>query len=660
MAFLELIDIHKSYFLGKEELPVLKGISLGFEKGEFVSILGESGGGKSTLMNIIGGLDREFSGDLLIDGQKLDHTQEKQVDDYRRARIGYIYQSYNLISHLTVLENVLISLEMTSLNRQQRIQRAKELLTQVGLADQLKKHPNQLSGGQKQRVAIARALASDPQIILADEPTGALDSQNTQEVLELLKQIAADGRLVIAVTHSQEVASHGTRIVHLEDGVIDSDRRLKAAYSVPQKQPKFTSRALTAMASYQNAFKHLLYHFQQNSLIVLGTAIGIFAVLLFSGLGNGVNSYIQDQINSLANPQVITIAGNPNGKYLSEQKAQTSMQQAGSDPTQYAISQKQINKLKKIKHVVKVQSGYQLSSYTLSAANKKATGSTLQTYTAAYTNNVLKNGSWPQQGELVLDRSLGEQLFGNLSAKKMIGKTVKVNYNWLTSNGQPVQASGSFKISGIIDGKKAGTMMLANYQSIKASLQKANAMTSPNFLSVKVGQLDQVEAAAKKMRHLKTAGKYDFAVITIGSLLKTVNRYVSLASTVLAAIAGISLLVSALMIIVTMYMSVAERTKEIGILRALGERRKDIRRLFTSESLLLGFFAAILGLVIAWSVGALLNHALYGLIKYNIVQMNLSNVIFAFAAAMIIAFIAALLPARKASRLNPIDALSAE
>ena len=162
------------------------------------------------------------------------------------------------------------------------------------------------------------------------------------------------------------------------------------------------------------------------------------------------------------------------------------------------------------------------------------------------------------------------------------------------------------------------------------------------------------------MRHLKTAGKYDFAVITIGSLLKTVNRYVSLASTVLAAIAGISLLVSALMIIVTMYMSVAERTKEIGILRALGERRKDIRRLFTSESLLLGFFAAILGLVIAWSVGALLNHALYGLIKYNIVQMNLSNVIFAFAAAMIIAFIAALLPARKASRLNPIDALSAE
>lgn len=660
MAFLELIDIHKSYFLGKEELPVLKGISLGFEKGEFVSILGESGGGKSTLMNIIGGLDREFSGDLLVDGQKLDHTQEKQVDDYRRARIGYIYQSYNLISHLTVLENVLISLEMTTLNRQQRLERAKQLLHQVGLGDQLKKHPNQLSGGQKQRVAIARALASDPQIILADEPTGALDSKNTQEVLELLKQIAADGRLVIAVTHSQEVASHGTRVVHMEDGVIDSDRRLRAAYPVPERKVEFESRTLTAMASYQNAFKHLFYHFQQNSLIVLGTAIGIFAVLLFSGLGNGVNSYIQDQIDSLANPQVVTITNNPAGKYLSEQKAQASVQQASNDPTQHTITQKQVNKLKKIKHVTKVQTGYQLSNYTLNVGNKKATGSTLQTYTATYTSNVLKQGSWPHQGEIVLDRSMGEQLFGNISAKKMIGKKVQLNYNWLTSASQPVQASGSYKISGIIDGKKAGTMMLANYASIKTSLQKAKAMTSPNFLSVKVNSMDQVEAAAKKMSHLKTDGKYDFAVITIGSLLKTVNRYVSLASTVLAAIAGISLLVSALMIIVTMYMSVAERTKEIGILRALGERRKDIRRLFTSESLLLGFFAAILGLVIAWAAGGILNHALYGLIKYNIVQMNLSNVIFAFVAAMVIAFIAALLPARKASRLNPIDALSAE
>ncbi|MGL5688093.1 MAG: ABC transporter ATP-binding protein, partial [Weissella cibaria] len=199
MAFLELQDIRKSYFLGKEEFPVLKGIDLDFELGEFVSILGESGGGKSTLMNIIGGLDREFEGQVTIDGQVLDHKKEKQLDAYRRGTIGYIYQAYNLISHLTVLENVLVSLEMTTLSQKEKVARATELLTKVGLQEQIKKHPNQLSGGQKQRVAIARALASDPKVIIADEPTGALDGKNTAEVLEILEDIAKDGKLVIAV-----------------------------------------------------------------------------------------------------------------------------------------------------------------------------------------------------------------------------------------------------------------------------------------------------------------------------------------------------------------------------------------------------------------------------------------------------------------------------
>lgn len=231
MSYLELKDIHKSYFLGKEEFPVLKGINLKFELGEFVSILGESGGGKSTLMNIIGGLDRKFEGQVLVNDKALDHHKEKEMDEYRRGTIGYIYQSYNLISHLTVLDNVLTSLEMAQLSQAQRVERAKEMLKKVGLEDQIKKHPNQLSGGQKQRVAIARALAADPEIIIADEPTGALDSVNTEEVLEILRNIAAEGKLVIAVTHSQDVADFGTRIVHLEDGKVDYDKQIREKIS---------------------------------------------------------------------------------------------------------------------------------------------------------------------------------------------------------------------------------------------------------------------------------------------------------------------------------------------------------------------------------------------------------------------------------------------
>lgn len=281
MAYLSLKNIFKSYFLGKEEFKVLKGINLDFELGDFVSILGESGGGKSTLMNIIGGLDREFDGEVLLEGEKINHKDEKVMDTYRRDTIGYIYQSYNLISHLSVLDNVLVSLDMTDLNKEQRHDRAMELLKRVGLESQAKKYPNQLSGGQKQRVAIARALASDPKVIIADEPTGALDSKNTAEVLEILNEIAAEGRLVIAVTHSQDVADNGTRIVRLADGQINDDQRLRDAYPIGDEQKPFDSRPLPKWDSVKTAFKHFKFNFSRNSLIVIGTAIGLFAVILF-------------------------------------------------------------------------------------------------------------------------------------------------------------------------------------------------------------------------------------------------------------------------------------------------------------------------------------------------------------------------------------------
>ncbi len=191
-------------------------------------------------------------------------------------------------------------------------------------------------------------------------------------------------------------------------------------------------------------------------------------------------------------------------------------------------------------------------------------------------------------------------------------------------------------------------------------LRDAKADTRTNFISVNVKDSNDVKAVANRIRALKDNGKYNYGAVTVGDILDTVNRYVSIASIVLAAIAGISLIVSALMIIVTMYMSVSERTKEIGILRALGERKKDIRRLFTAESVLIGLFSAALALVLAYAASLGLNHVLYGIVKFNMVQITPGNIIFTIVAAIVISFVAALLPARKASRLNPIDALSAD
>lgn len=661
MAFLTLKDIHKSYFLGNEEFPVLKGINLDFERGEFVSILGESGGGKTTLMNIIGGLDREFDGEVIVNGKSLDHHKEKMMDQYRRETIGYIYQSYNLIPHLTVLDNVLMALDMTTLDRKQRHQRAVQLLTRVGLQSQLKKHPNQLSGGQKQRVAIARALATDPQLIIADEPTGALDSANTQEILKLLDDIAREGKLVIAVTHSQEVADHGTRIIHLADGKISGDERLKDAYPIPTDQEQIQSKQLSAAASYRTAFKHFSYNFWRNFLIILGTAVGIFAVLLFSGLGNGVNGYINNQINSLMNPHVITVIRNTSGKKMTMEELQDSMQNFASNPRAMLLSHHEINRLRKLKGVDGVYPGYSIPTYKAAFGGKSVSGSTIGTWTKHQSSHVIKKGHRPGEGEVIISRREAANLRGERHYQSLIGKRVNFSFNWFNSQDMPVQVNLKLKVVGITDSNTGSAVTATTYRTMKRALNNAHAVTEPNSAAVYVQALNKVAPVSSRINNLKGKDhKYVLGAITVGSILKTLNSYVKVASRVLSSIAGISLLVSALMIIVTMYMSVSERTKEIGILRALGERRSDIRRLFTSESIFIGLFAAILAEVLALIISAVFNHAIYGLIHYNIVQLMPINLVNGFIIALVISFIAALLPARRAARLNPIDALSAE
>lgn len=662
MAYLELRDIQKSYYLGKEEFPVLKGINLDFELGEFVSILGESGGGKSTLMNIIGGLDREFEGSVTNNGQLLDHKQEKQLDEYRRGTIGYIYQSYNLISHLSVLENVMVSLEMTPLSQAEKVKHATSLLERVGLAEQIKKHPNQLSGGQKQRVAIARALASDPQVIIADEPTGALDSENTADVLRILDEIAAEGRLVIAVTHSQEVAEHGTRIVHLADGQIDDDQRLREAYDVPENDNRMTDRPLPASASYRNAYKHLTFSFWRNSLIMLGTAIGLFAVMLFSGLGNGVKAYIDDQVNSLANPTAITVTRHQDDEDENSGIGQASAGGGAADIEKQMISDDQMKQIKHVKGAKNVQPGYQLSGVKSKLQDQDYNLGTVQTWSATYQKKLVKAGHVPGKNEILVDKKTVAKKFNTKDWQSIIGKTMTVSWTTVKEDGRtPVNITKDLKVSGVIDADKAGTANVVNYRTVRSAYKEAGAPTNAMFATVRVANPDDVKPFQKAINKLKNDdNKRLYSAITVGSILDTINTIVTLATNVLAAIAAISLIVSALMIIVTMFMSVSERTKEIGILRALGESKKDIRRLFTSESLLIGMASFVLSVVLAYGIGAIMNAALYKIAKFDMIQISFGNVVTTLVLALIISFLAALLPARRAAKLNPIDALAAD
>lgn len=508
-------------------------------------------------------------------------------------------------------------------------------------------------------MAIARALASDPQIIIADEPTGALDSKNTQEVLELLDNIAKDGKLVIAVTHSQEVADHGTRIVHLADGKIDGDKTLRPKYKIPSKPTRITSQPLPASASYQSSFKHLMYYFWRNSLIMLGTAIGIFAVLLFSGLGNGINGYMQSQINSVANPRVINVFKNTTGKKMTRDQTQQSIQTLATNPQSMTISNHNLKRIQKLKGVSSAQPGIVVSAFQLTYGKKPQNISSLSTWNNGIQNNTIKQGHKPKTNEILLTKQAAIQMTSAKKYKKLIGKNVNITFGWVDQNNNPVQIRSRLKVSGISDGTSAANAV--KYSTMTNMLKNNNANHQANNVTVTVKDLNDVKPVAKKINNLRNSNhKRVLSSITVGSVLNRVNTYVKLASIVLSAIAGISLLVSALMIIVTMYMSVSERTKEIGILRALGERKTDIRRLFTSESILIGLFSAVLALVLVGIATLIVNNALYGTIKYNIIQITFGNVIFAFIIAIVISFIAALLPARRAATLNPIDALAAD
>jgi ABC-type antimicrobial peptide transport system permease subunit len=532
----------------------------------------------------------------------------------------------------------------------------------VGLAEQIKKHPNQLSGGQKQRVAIARALASDPQIIIADEPTGALDSENTADVLRILDEIAAEGRLVIAVTHSQEVADHGTRIVHLADGQIDDDRRLREAYAVPEHDNRMTDRPLPASASYRNAYKHLTFSFWRNSLIMLGTAIGLFAVMLFSGLGNGVKAYINDQVNSLANPTAITVT-----RYQDEEDGNSGIGQttAGSgavDISKQMISDDQMKQIKHVKGAKKVQPGYQLAGAKAKLQNQDYNLGTVQTWSATYQKKLVKAGKVPGKNEILVDKKTVAKKFNTKNWQSVVGKTMQVTWMTVKADGRtPVTITKDLKISGVIDAGKAGTANVVNYQTVRSAYKEAGAATNALFATVRVATPDDVKPFQKRIAKLKgDDNKRLYSAVTVGSILDTINTIVTLATNVLAAIAAISLVVSALMIIVTMFMSVSERTKEIGILRALGESKKDIRRLFTSESLLIGLASFVLSVIFAYGIGAILNAALYKIAKFDMIQISFGNVVTTLVLALIISFLAALLPARRAAKLNPIDALAAD
>lgn len=309
---LQLKDITKDYTAGDTVVHALKNVNLSFRQSEFVSVLGPSGCGKTTLLNIIGGLDHYTSGDLFIDNVSTKNYSDRDWDTYRNHRVGFIFQSYNLIPHQTILENVELALNISGIEKKERVRRAKQALDKVGLAGQYSKKPNQLSGGQCQRVAIARALVNDPEILLADEPTGALDSETSVQIMDLIKEIAKEC-LVIMVTHNPELAEkYSTRIINLLDGEVVSDSNVFDATSEKTIHKSKTKSSKKSKLSFWSAFKlsakNLYSKFKRTFMVCLAGSIGIIGVATVLAVSSGVQGYINSMQNDMLSGNPITIS----------------------------------------------------------------------------------------------------------------------------------------------------------------------------------------------------------------------------------------------------------------------------------------------------------------------------------------------------------------
>lgn len=664
MSFLELHDIRKAYTLNHQENVILKGINLNFERGEFISILGESGGGKSTLMNIIGGLDHHYDGDVLLDGQSLRSMNVRQMDRYRRETIGFIFQNFNLVSYLTVLDNVMLSLKMTKTSHAQQVQQAQDLLKRVGLEQQTHQYPNELSGGQKQRVAIARALASDPDIIIADEPTGALDSENTQEVMDILYSIAAEGKLVITVTHSQEVADYGTRIVHLDDGQIHDELVIGAPFDVVDKQPT-RYRTLGFRQMFRMSMQHMRRMWLRYLLIIFGSSIGISSIVVMLGLGSGIQKYMNHQITSQVNPTAVQVSKKTGKVSTAARKKATSAaaykaavnQEQVTAAKNAEVTTANVKQLAAIKHVKSAKLGYYAS--TQASYKKTTVTASLQTDNPTILSKTIKDGSRPENGQVLIGRKLAKKMVGKKNYQQALNKKLTVKLATVNRKNQSVTVSQTLTVSGITGSDDTSVVVLP--QTVKKMLTAKNVAYRPNFAIVQIDKLANVKQVEHQIKAIKgTNKKQQYNYTGIGDLIDSLNTYIRLATNVLTGVAGIALLVSAIMIIVVLYVSVSERTREIGVLRALGARKRDISHLFFAEALTIGVLAAVMGLLFGEGWQFLGNMAIYSLIKYPIVRISGAAMLGGITVSVVISLLAALAPAHMAARLDPVESLSHE
>ena len=684
---LKIINVNKIYKINKyENFQALHNINVSFKSGELVSIVGESGSGKSTLMNLIGGLDSDFTGNIIACDQDLSKLSDKELDKYRKDKVGFVFQSFNLISHLSILDNVTLALTLSNVSEKEKIERATNMLKLVGLETQIKKKPTQLSGGQKQRVAIARALINNPDIIIADEPTGALDTSTTMQILKILKEIADSGKLVIMVTHSEKVASISSRVVEISDGRIVSDKqnnkykKEKAKIFRENIEPKKAKKPLKQNLSYLSAIKLSLHNMlaskTKNLLMAFGVAIGIGSLLLMLCFSSGITDYINNTMKSYSDPTIVTIS--------KQSKSITDIPLFDAEGTEITKLKDDINKYLEENGYI-----YELTDENLTPGFNIMT--MLGPVSAYLEYDFNKDGEITDDEKLNIyylyttppyysDRNLVEGEMSTSSGGVMLTPAVYSFFGEETPIGKKIDfyvdinlpdfdqeiPINQVEITGIVD-----TSVMSGFPVIYIDydffMSYYDDYSTPQpttyYIQTMIDSNDLTESEAKEIasainRYISTLDGYT------GSIEESLaNMFKSMASTIgtsLVILSIISLVVSAIMILVVMYMSVSERTKEIGVLKSIGARKKDIHRIFSSESFLVGLLSGICGLIVAGVLLVIIYIVLIHLVGIAPLSFKWYYVFIALGVSVIISILSGLYPASKAARLDPVESLRRE
>jgi putative ABC transport system permease protein len=774
---LTLKNIKKSYTTGDFTQVALNGIDLNFRENEFVAILGASGSGKTTCLNVVGGLDHYDSGDLIINGKSTKEFKDIDWDAYRNNSVGFIFQSYNLITHLSIMDNVEMGMTLSGVSAQAKRKKALEVLERVGLKEHIHKKPNQLSGGQMQRVAIARALANDPDIILADEPTGALDTVTSVQIMDLIKEIAKD-KLVIMVTHNPQLAhTYADRIVEFKDGEVITD-----SHPLSDKQVNLEYKLKKTKMSFLTALKlsgtNIRTKKGRTFLTAFASSIGIIGIALILSLSNGFDKQIKNFESGTLSTFPIMISQTSaeiDAELIKEQQSAYMGNSSDEDafpeekvvypiePMAEKITHTNLFTDEYIKFIEEIDPAMVAGiSYTrtLNINLLKKQGDTavmVKTNPMSFTsfpksldkrrasyleqNYDLLAGSYPTgKNDIVLivdNKNSVEktilQTFGmdyeaeSIAFEDIIGYELrailnndfyKANGDFFTLNGNPTnlidiynnERAIKLNVTGILRAKEDVKISLlpagfsysdelaefiikdavnsdivkkqqssdfnvltgAPFDSTDPSgmstkemtMSVLGATTTPYMISIYPTDFDAKEAIVAHLdKYNLGKSETDKIVYTdlAGAVTDMSGGIMNAITLVLIAFSAISLVVSLIMVGIITYISVLERTKEIGVLRALGARKKDITRVFNAETFIIGVCSGTLGIVIAWLLVFPINIAIKNATDLkNVAQLNPVHAISLIIISLVLTVLGGTIPAKLAAKKDPVEALRSE